>query len=179
MVKLDRVEHTITLSEGVTADIADSILTISKESKSLSREFVSDRVELFKDGGGLIVRCNLPRRSEKALAGTWAAHIRNMNKGVSDGFTYKMKVVYSHFPMSLKVEGSQLVVNNYFGEKVPRRANILEGVTVTPKGKSDVIVEGMDKENVGQTVANIERACSVKNRDRRVFQDGIYLVEKF
>ena len=178
MVKLDRVEHTITLSDGVSADLNDGMLTISKESNALSREFVSDRVELFKDGGGVTVRCNLPRRSEKALAGTWAAHIRNMNKGVSEGFTYKMKVVYSHFPMSLKVEGDQLVVNNYFGEKVPRRAKIYDGVDVNVSGKSDVIVTGINKESVGQTVANIERSCSVKNRDRRVFQDGIYLVEK-
>ena len=178
MVKLDRVTHSIVLAEGVTAELNDDTLTLSKDANSLSRKFVSDRVELFKDGGGITVRCNLPRRVEKALAGTWAAHVRNMNKGVSEGFTYKMKVVYSHFPMSLKVEGNHLVVNNYFGEKVPRRAQILEGVTVNVKGKSDVEVTGIDKENVGQTAANIERSCSVKNRDRRVFQDGIYLVEK-
>ncbi len=178
MVKLDQVIHSIVLSEGVSAEINDGTLMINGPKGSLSREFVDGRVELFKDGGGLTVRCSLPRRAEKALAGTWAAHIRNMNKGVSDGFTYKMKVVYSHFPMSLKREGNELVVTNYFGEKVPRRAQILEGVDVEIKGKSDVIVTGIDKENVGQTVANIERSCSVKNRDRRVFQDGIYLVEK-
>ena len=35
--------------------------------------------------GNLEVFVDLPRRKEKALAGTWAAHLRNMNKGLSEG----------------------------------------------------------------------------------------------
>ena len=54
---------------------------------------------------------------------------------------------------------------------------ILEGVSVEIKG-DEVIVKGIDKEKVGQTVANIERATAVKNRDIRVFQDGIYRISK-
>jgi large subunit ribosomal protein L6 len=42
----------------------------------------------------------------------------------------------------------------------------------------EVTVTGIDKESVGQTAANIERSTTVKNRDRRVFQDGIYLIHK-
>ena len=41
-----------------------------------------------------------------------------------------------------------------------------------------VIVTGIDKELVGQTMANIEQATKVRGFDIRVFQDGIYLVEK-
>ena len=80
--------------------------------------------------------------------------------------------------MTMKVEGSEFVVNNYFGERVPRRAAILSGVDVRVENKTDVIVSGIDKEAVGQTAANIERSTTVKNRDRRVFQDGIYRVAK-
>jgi len=112
------------------------------------------------------------------MAGTWKAHLNNMVKGVTEGFTYRLKAVYSHFPMNLKVESTELVVNNYFGEKVPRRAAFVGDVKVKVVKKTEVVITGHDKEQVGQTAANIERCCTVKKRDRRVFQDGIYLVAK-
>ena len=101
-----------------------------------------------------------------------------MVKGVTDGFTYTLKALYSHFPMTLAVKGNEFVVNNYFGERVPRSSAILNGVNVKVQNKTEVIVSGIDKEAVGQTAANIERSTTVKKRDRRVFQDGIYLIEK-
>ena len=185
MAVMDRIIHEINLSEGVNASLSsDGLVTITGGRGSVSREFIHSKVIVQQsNSGGLIVSCDLPRRKEKAMCGTWAAHLRNMNKGVSEGFTYKMKAVYSHFPMTLKVDypNKRFVVNNYFGEKVPREANLPwpeSDVKVEVKNKTEVVVSGNDKEKVGQTSANIERCCTVKKRDRRVFQDGIYLVEK-
>ena len=179
MVKLDRIEHIVTIPEGVTASISeDGVVTIQGPKGTLSREFTSTFIQLFQDGSGLIVRVDMPRRKQRALAGTWNAHLNNMVKGVTEGFTYTLKAVYSHFPMTLAVNGNTFVVNNYFGEKVPRNANILSGVEVKVSNKTEVTVSGMDKELVGQTAANIEKCATVKNRDRRVFQDGIYLINK-
>ena len=178
MVKLDRIEHNVVIPEGVTATLVDGKVTITGPSGSLSRDFVDAKVSIFEEGGALLIRVDLPRRKEKAMAGTWKAHLNNMIKGVTDGFTYNLKAFYSHFPMTMAVKGNQLVVNNYFGERVPRTANILAGVDVKVQNKVEVVVSGMDKEAVGQTAANIERCTTVKNRDRRVFQDGIYLLEK-
>ena len=144
----------------------------------MNRQFNSTSVAIHQEGGALIVRADLPRRKTKALAGTWNAHLNNMVKGVTEGFTYNLKAFYSHFPMTLEVKGREFVVNNYFGERVPRRADILSGVDVKVNNKVEVVVTGIDKENVGQTAANIERCVVVKNRDRRVFQDGIYLLSK-
>ena len=124
---------------------------------------------------------NLPRRKEKALAGTWAAHLNNMVRGVDSGFEYKLKAVYSHFPMTIKVQGNEMTITNLFGEKVPRVAALPwspADVEVKVAKKTDVTVIGADREKVGQTAANIERACRIKKRDRRVFQDGIYIVSK-
>ena len=178
MVKIDRIEHAIELPEGVSVSMDGATLTVNGPKGSLSREFTSSRVSLLQDGAGLLVRTDLPRRKDKALAGTWNAHINNMVKGVTEGFSYTLRCFYSHFPMTMAVQGKEFVVNNYFGERVPRRADILDGVEVRVENKTDVIVSGIDKEAVGQTAANIERSTTVKNRDRRVFQDGIYRIAK-
>ena len=111
------------------------------------------------------------------MVGTFASHVSNMIKGVSEGFEYRMKVVYAHFPMQLKVDGRKLMISNFLGEKKPRSANIL-GISAVKTTADEVIVTGIDKEDVGQTAANIEQATRIKRFDPRVFQDGIYTVEK-
>ena len=179
MVKIDRIEHIVTIPEGVTAENSeDGVVSITGPKGTLSRQFTNPSVSILQESGSLIVRTDLPRKKMKALAGTWNAHLNNMIKGVTDGFTYNLKAFYSHFPMTLEVKGAEFIVNNYFGEKVPRRADIISGVEVKVSNKVEVVVTGIDKENVGQTAANIERCTVVKNRDRRVFQDGIYLLGK-
>ena len=181
MPKLDHISHSIALPEGARASIAGDVITVSKDGQSLSREFRHHKVEVRAVNGDLEVFVNLPRRSDKALAGTWAAHLRNMVLGIDEGFEYRLKAVFSHFPMSLKVDGKQMIINNLFGEKVPRVAKLPWApaeVEVRVENKTDVVVRGADREKVGQTAANIERACRIKKRDRRVFQDGIYIVSK-
>ncbi|MGB1355513.1 MAG: 50S ribosomal protein L6 [Poseidonia sp.] len=179
MVKLDRIEHSVTIPEGVTANISeDGVVTITGPKGSLNRAFQSKVINLFEDGNGLIVRVDLPRRKQRALAGTWNAHLNNMVKGVTDGFTINLKAFYSHFPMTMQANGNTFTVNNYFGERVPRTAKILDNVEVKVSNKTEITVTGIDKEAVGQTAANIERCTTVKNRDRRVFQDGIYRLKQ-
>ena len=181
MVKLDKIVHHIELPEGVSASLEGDNVTIAKEGNSVSREFRHPRLVVSEVDGGLEVFCDLPRRSERALAGTWNAHLKNMVKGVDSGFEYRLQAVYSHFPMTIKVQGNQLTVTNLFGEKVPRVAKLPwtpSEVEVRVENKTDFMVKGSDREKVGQTAANIERCCAVKKRDRRVFQDGIYLIEK-
>jgi len=96
---------------------------------------------------------------------------------VTQGFRCEMKMVYSHFPIKLIVKEEELVIENFLGEKFPRKARLMGEAKVEVKG-DQVIVTGRDIENVGQTAANIERATKIKNFDPRVFQDGIYIVLK-
>jgi large subunit ribosomal protein L6 len=100
-----------------------------------------------------------------------------MIKGVTQGYECQMKTVFSHFPIKTSVDGNQLVIQNFLGERFARRAEILENIKVEVKGEI-IILTGIDKEKVGQTAANIERATKVKNRDIRVFQDGIYITKR-
>ncbi len=111
------------------------------------------------------------------MIGTTRAHINNMITGVTEGFTYHMKIVFAHFPMNVKVNGNKVNIDNFLGERHPRTAKIVGSAKVNVKG-DEVTVTGINKEDVGQTVANLEQATKIKGRDPRVFQDGIYLIDK-
>ena len=181
MPLLDNITHNIELPEGVSANIDGDDVTLSKNGSSISRTFRNSRISIISVDGKIQVFCDLPRRKHKALAGTWAAHLKNMVRGIDSGFEYRLKAVYSHFPMTLKVDGNIMTITNLFGEKVPRSADLPwtpSEVQVRVENKVDVIVTGADREKGGQTAANIERACKIRKRDRRVFQDGIYIVSK-
>jgi len=100
-----------------------------------------------------------------------------MIKGVTEGIIYKLKICSSHFPMNVTVSTKEVSVKNFLGEKIPRIAKIIEGVTVKIDG-TDLIVEGIDKEKVAQTAANIEQVCRITDKDRRKFMDGIFITSK-
>ena len=183
MVKIDHIRHEIALPEGVSANLSESTITVEGPNGSISRDFQHSRVQLTQQNGSLVVEIELPRRKEKAIAGTWRAHLANMVRGVTEGFEYRMKAVYSHFPMALSVNSdhSEFTVKNLLGEKVPRIAGLMyhkDGIEVKVEKKVHVVITGVDREKVGQTAAIIERSCRITGRDRRVFQDGVYIVSK-
>ncbi|MFP3946207.1 MAG: 50S ribosomal protein L6 [Archaeoglobaceae archaeon] len=122
------------------------------------------------------IRVFASNRKLKPMVRTYAAHIRNLITGTVEGFEYKLKVVYSHFPIKAKVQGDEVIIENFLGEKYPRRAKIVGRTDVQIKG-SQITVTGIDKEECGQTAANLEQITKVRNIDTRVFQDGIYVVE--
>ncbi|NMJ76869.1 50S ribosomal protein L6 [Nanohaloarchaea archaeon] len=99
-----------------------------------------------------------------------------MVEGLQNDHVYHLKGVYAHFPMTIKTQNNQLVVENFMGERNPRKADIMEGVDVSVDGE-EITVSGSDKENVAQTAARIEQLSEKGNRDPRTFQDGIYITE--
>ena len=113
------------------------------------------------------------------MVGTFHAHVRNMFKGVTEGYTYQLKIVFNHFPLKVAVNKKEkrVEVNNYMGGHATRYANIIGDVDVKIAG-SDVTVTGINIEDVGQTAANIERSTMRGGFDKRVFEDGIYIVHK-
>ena len=165
----------VEIPEGVTVELNDKV-KVSGPKGSLERSLdLSRDIKIEKLNGKIRISSEKERRKIKALVGTIAAHLRNMIKGVKEGFTYKLKIVYSHFPINVKVEGDKVLIQNFLGERVPRVARIVGSAKVEVKGQ-EVFVSGIDIEEVGQTAANIEQACRIKGRDRRVFQDGIWIV---
>ncbi len=177
MTKIAELKEQINIPEGVTATLENNQLTIKGEKGELKRTFSHPKISISISNNNIEINSKDVRRKEKALIGTFIAHIKNMIKGVTEGFEYRMKTVFSHFPIKTSVDGNNFIIQNFLGERSARKAIILEGVTVEPQGEN-VKVSGIDKEKVGQTVANIERATRVKKRDIRVFQDGVYRISK-
>jgi large subunit ribosomal protein L6 len=143
----------------------------------VKREFSHPKLKMTIAGNELTVSTMNPSRKELALLGTWEAHVKNMMRGVTEGFMYKMKIVYAHFPMKAIVKGKEFVIENFLGEKFPRSTDIIGDTKVQVKAEI-VELTGPNVEEVGQTAANIERACRIRGFDPRVFQDGIYIIEK-
>src|SRR5688572_5801508 len=179
MPTLAEVVHKISIPSGVTVTVAPgSNKTVVKGPKgTLTRPFRSHEVAVKLDGNTLVITKELPRKKEKAVAGTYAAHVQNMIVGVTDGWTYQMKAVFNHFPIKMVVKGDEFHVENFLGERAPRTAKIAPGVKITVKG-ADVTLEGIDVQAVSQTAANIENCTKIRNKDIRVFQDGVYITKK-
>jgi large subunit ribosomal protein L6 len=178
MVKTAEIKEEIKIPDGVQITVEGKTVHVKGQKGAMSKLLSHPKINLAVNGNIIQVSCSQsPRRKEKALIGTYKAHIRNMIKGVTQGYECKMKTVFSHFPIKTSVEGTQLVIQNFLGERSPRRADILENVKIEVKGEI-LILTSIDKEKLGQTAANIERATKVKNRDIRVFQDGIYVVKR-
>ncbi|TLZ50599.1 MAG: 50S ribosomal protein L6 [Methanobacteriota archaeon] len=171
------VEERVKVPDGVHVTVKDAVVQVRGAKATLERRMWHPRVRVAVEGDEVRLRCELPKRQEKAIVGTWASHLRNMVAGVTKGWRYRMKIVYSHFPMKASVKGKDFVIENFLGERHPRTAPILGDTKVTVEG-DQVVLEGPDLEAVSQTAANIERATKIKGFDPRVFQDGIYIVAK-
>jgi large subunit ribosomal protein L6 len=167
----------IEIPEGVEAKIEGKVVTIRGEKGELRRDFSFAPVTIREDNGKIFVEAYWPRKKEKAIVGTIASHIRNMIKGVTKGFTYKLKIVFAHFPIFVEVRGRKVWIKNFCGERRPRIAKIVGNVSVKVEG-DDVIVQGINLEEVSQTAANIQQATKIKKKDPRIFLDGIYLYSK-
>jgi len=95
---------------------------------------------------------------------------------VTEGWEYSMEVFYSHFPMQVSVDGDEIVIENFLGEKAPRRTPVRGDTDVSVDGE-ELSISGPDIEDVGQTAADIEQLTRVSDKDTRVFQDGVYITE--
>lgn len=167
----------VEIPEGVEVSVAGRVVTVKGEKGTLMRDFSHAPLSIQLDRDRVKIQTNWPRKREAALVGTVKSHIQNMITGVTKGFTYKLKIVFSHFPISVKVREKTVAIENFTGERSPRIARIMGNTKVTVKSE-DVIVQGIDIEDISQTAANIQRATKIKNKDPRVFLDGIYIYER-
>ncbi len=114
----------------------------------------------------------------KAIINTTKAHLRNMLKGAKEGFRIKMKLIFAHFPITIEIKGKDVTIKNFLGEKQARKTTVIGNTKIEVKAKEqEVTFSGPDKEAIGATIANMRSAMRIKEKDGRVFQDGIYFTE--
>lgn len=171
------VSRIIQVPEGVAINLEGKKVTVKGAKGTLERDFSFIPISINAEGNTVRVWAEWPRKKEAALVGTIHSHIQNMISGVQKGFTYKIKIVFSHFPISVKVQGKTVLIENFTGERRARKAKIIGDVKVKVEAE-DVVVQGLSLEDVSQTAANIEQGTKVKRKDPRIFLDGLYVFER-
>ncbi|MFW9888350.1 MAG: 50S ribosomal protein L6, partial [Candidatus Thorarchaeota archaeon] len=170
----DVYEKRIEIPSECQVALEGRIATVTGPKGVLSRSFPDPQADIKMDGNEIVASTSISRKRTKALVGTTIAHIRNMLVGVQYGYVYEMKIVYSHFPMSVEIRGDEVLIKNFIGERGVRRARLIGDVEVKTT-EDEVIISGIDIEAVSQSAANIQLATKIRNKDRRVFLDGIYV----
>ncbi|MBI2971958.1 MAG: 50S ribosomal protein L6 [Candidatus Aenigmarchaeota archaeon] len=175
------VVKVVTIPENVSVEIAGAVVTVKGPKGTLEKDFFNPRfsetVRIEKNGGVKITSAS-ERRTHKAIAGTIQSHVENMITGVSVGYKYVMKITYSHFPLTVTVKDKEVQIKNFLGEKGLRIARIIGDCSVKTD-KEEITITDISKDDVGQTASNIEQACRITGRDRRIFQDGIFIAGKY
>ncbi len=171
------ISESIQVPDDVEVSLEGKRFTVKGPKGTLVRDFSFAPISIELNGKNICIRAEWPRKREASLVGTLRSHVQNMITGVRKGFTYKVKIVFSHFPISVKLKGKTVLIENFTGERNPRKAKIIGDVQVKIQSE-DIFVQGMDLEEVSQTAANIEQATKVKRKDPRIFLDGLYVYER-
>jgi len=173
-----KITEEIQIPEGIETKIEDGNIIMRKDDKEIIRK-INRIINVKIQNNKVIVEAKKMTKKDKKMFGTMKAHIKNMINGLTEGFEYKLQVSNVHFPMNINYnkENNELVVKNFLGEKKDRRIKLSKNVEV--KVDKDIItIKSFDIEKAGQTATNIEKGTKVRNRDRRIFQDGIFIIEK-
>ncbi|MBI2579175.1 MAG: 50S ribosomal protein L6 [Candidatus Aenigmarchaeota archaeon] len=175
------IEKKIEVPEHVDVSVEGKKVVVKGSKGSLERSFSDPRfvrtLVIEKQGREIAVRSSKDTKKHRAMVGTIEAHLKNMFLGVSSGYAYRMKIFYTHFPINITVKDGEVQIRNFLGEKGARTAKIV-GKAEVKLDKDEIVINGTDKEELGQTAANIEHACKISKRDRRIFQDGVYLASR-
>jgi large subunit ribosomal protein L6 len=123
------------------------------------------------------ISCEKTSKKEKKMIGTIKSKLENMIIGVTEGYNYKLEICSVHFPITAKIEQGEIIIKNFIGENKERRIKILPEIEVKQEGNI-ITVSSIDKEKAGQTAADIENITKIKGYDRRIFQDGIWIIHK-
>jgi large subunit ribosomal protein L6 len=167
----------IEIPEGVEVNFEEEVFKIKGPEGENERKFDLGKLNVETSKDKIKIGNNKSTKNDKKRMNTIAAHIKNMIKGVQEKFEYKLKICFGHFPLNVKQEGNKIIIKNFLGEKVNREVKVPLGAEVDV-GKEIITIKSVNKELAGQAAANFEAATKIGGRDKRIFQDGIYIINK-
>lgn len=173
----EKFQERIPIPDGVSVTLKGRMLGFDGPMGKTFKSFRSIPVDITVEHDSVLLRARGFRKRDYSILHTARSIIRNICEGLISGYTVKMKVVFAHFPITVKTEGKEIIIENFQGERAPRVAKIVGNTKVESKG-DDVILTGAVLTDVTQTAANIELKTRVKNKDHRVFLDGLYVYSK-
>ncbi|XP_040582446.1 large ribosomal subunit protein uL6, partial [Lepeophtheirus salmonis] len=116
-----------------------------------------------------------------AKVGTCVGKINKMIQGVLNGYSYRLKAAYKHFPISFYItnDGKNVAIKNFIGQKKVRNFEMAGDAKLKLGSEKDtVVVFGTSLEDVSQSAAMIQNSFIPKKFDMRIFLDGIYIDRK-
>jgi large subunit ribosomal protein L6 len=177
-IKPEFYMNEIVLPNEVSITKQENLITTKGSFGSVQKDFTKMPAIIDLQDNKITIKSRGNRKKDFALVNTLQSVINNMIKGSNEGFTYRLKIVFAHFPISVKIKGKDIFVENFFGERSPRTSKIIGNDTKVSVEGEDIIVKGPNIESVSQTAANLELATRIKNKDSRVFLDGVYIYSK-
>lgn len=167
----------VELPAEVSASLKEGVLSVKGPKGETAKKLGAPSIKITVEGNQILMKADDGSKRQKRIMNTFKAHIKNMMAGVQKPHQYRLKICSGHFPMNVSISGDQLLVKNFLGEKSPRTLKLKKGVAVKVEGDV-LVVESSDKDLAGQMASDIELLTAKRNRDLRVFQDGIYMIEK-
>ena len=175
--QVEKFQDEVIIPEGVKVKQNKHMLAFEGPLGKTFKSFRSIPVNIEIKENKILLKAIGSKKRDYSILHTSRSIIRNICEGLIVGYTIKMKVVFAHFPITVKVEGKKILIQNFQGERAARTTHIVGNTKVIPKGE-DVILTGEVWTDITQTAANIELKTKVKNKDHRVFLDGIYSYDK-
>ena len=173
----ESITKEIGLPDNVSASFDGRVLVVKGIKSELKRIFNYHKISIKIEDKKILLESKRGTKEEKKMMGSLIAHVKNMIKGSLQNYEYTLKICSGHFPINVGVSSSKLTVKNFLGEKVPRTLRLKDGADVKVEG--DLIhVTSASKELAGQVSADIEQLTRRPGFDTRIFQDGIYLINK-
>lgn len=140
----------VSIPNGVDVNISGNLITIKGSKGELSHE-IHPLVSVQQEENELKTTVNSNSKQAKALSGTTRALIQNIVTGVSEGFERKLEIVGVGYRAA--VSGKSL--NLSLGFSHPVEFPIPEGITIETPSQTEIVIKGVDKQQVGQLAANI------------------------
>ena len=147
---MSRVLKPVAIPSGVNVNVSGQVVEVKGSKGALTHEVHGD-VEIVQEDGAMRFAPRVQSQPVMALVGTTRALLGNMLKGVSEGFERKLELI----GVGYRAQAQGKVLNLSLGFSHPVEFAVPEGVSIETPSQTEILVKGIDKQQVGQVAAKI------------------------